>query len=118
MEEEMVRQIAIVKETRKRLKLADTILEYFRKDDSTNNCIKDFGCLIGGLANWIRSPSLQVRFIISKQTVKELHFISLQVSMTAMKILALIVTRKRKHFFCYINTSMTHNLKTLSFIPQ
>ena len=60
MEEEIVKQIATVKETRKRLELADTIYEYFKKDASNYNDIKDFGCLIGGLANWIRSPSLQV----------------------------------------------------------
>lgn len=59
---EIVRQIKEVKETRKRLELADTMIEYFSKDDCKYQDIEDFGSLIGGLANWIRSSSLQVGF--------------------------------------------------------
>ena len=57
-----MQQIMEVRDTRKRLELADAMIEYFRREDCKCHAIEDFGSLIGGLASWIRSSSLQVNF--------------------------------------------------------
>ncbi len=63
MEEDIAHLIIEVKDTRKRLELAQTMVQYFSRDDWRHQHIKDFRNLISGLANWIKSSSLQVKIV-------------------------------------------------------
>lgn len=73
MEEDIVHQIIEVKDTHKRLELAETMVQYFSRNDWRHQHIKDFRNLIAGLANWIKSPSLQVKTVVIWFTLIHVH---------------------------------------------